>query len=414
MKQLFRQEVIDNKKNRLSGTISLVQPAIFKSLAFLLIAVVITSLIFLSAGSYTRKEKVSGILQPNTGLLRLSSPQAGVVTELLVHEGQVVKKNQPMLRVKSEKHGIEGFELNQSLINQYEMQINILNHQLKNQKDKHLLETQALNENHSSLVKRLSQLKLQSDIFNKRVAINQKIVKQVGLLSGTGFISELDLNKQKDSLLALEQQTSAMNSERISIHNQIEQINSQLALSPIVQAKENDLLTTQLAQVNTQLSTIKQQRLSELRAPADGVVTGILVKEGKSVNINQKLLSILPEGSIMQAVIYVPTSAFGFIETGQETRLRYHAFPYQRFGIYDGLLSEISANVILPEETDIPGIITVPSYRVVVALNNQMIQAYGRNIPLRSGMKLDADIVIEQRSLLRWLFDPVFSIQGQL
>jgi len=56
----------------------------------------------------------------------------------------------------------------------------------------------------------------------------------------------------------------------------------------------------------------------------------------------------------------------------------------------------------------------VPSYRVVVALNNQMIQAYGRNIPLRSGMKLDADIVIEQRSLLRWLFDPVFSIQGQL
>ncbi|SFC30775.1 HlyD family secretion protein [Pseudoalteromonas denitrificans] len=414
MEQLFRQEVIEKRKYRLSGVVSLVQPPIFKYLALLLLTVVIISIVFLSIGSYTRKETVSGVLQPDTGLLKLSAPQVGIITELLVSEGQVVKKDQPLLRIKSEKHGVKGFELNQSLIKQYEFQINILESQLSKQKLKHTFEMQGLDDDHSDAIKRLAQLELQSDIFSKRVLINKEIVEQVSTLAGTGYISDLDLRKQQDSLLSLNQQVSTIDSERLSIKNQIQQIKSKLSQQPINQAKENDLLETQIAQIRSQLDTTKQQRLSELRAPSDGIVTGLLAKQGKSVNTNQNLLSILPKNSVMQAVIYVPTSAFGFIDNGQKTRLRYHAFPYQRFGIYEGIISQISANVILPDETDIPGLITVPSYRVVVALQGQDIQAYGRSIPLRSGMKLDADIVIEQRSLIRWLFDPVFSIKGQL
>lgn len=411
MEQLFRQEVIDKRKHRLSGVVSLVQPPIFKYLAVLLLTVVVVSLVFLALGSYTRKETVTGILQPDSGLLRLSAPQAGIVTELLVQEGQQVKKGQPLLRITSEKYGVKGFELNRSLINQYEFQISTLEQQLVKQKTQHKLQAQALNDNHKNLQKRLEQLQQQSDIFQKRLTLNQEIIDQVSTLAGTGYISDLELKKQKDSLLSLDQQASAINADRLSVNQQIEQLNSELSQLPIVQAKDNDLLEAQLAQTRSQLATIKQQRLGELRSPADGVITGLLAKPGKTVNGNQKLLSILPQGSVMQAVIYVPTSAFGFIDKGQITRLRYHAFPYQRFGTHNGEIAQISANVILPDETDIPGLISTPSYRVVVALQAQTIQAYGKALPLRSGMKLDADIVIEQRSLIRWLFDPVFSIK---
>ena len=411
MSQLFRQAVIDKRKHRLSGVISLVQPPIFKYLAILLLVIVTVSLVFLVTGSYSRKESVTGILQPDTGLLRLSAPQAGVVTELLVKEGQTVKKDQPLLRIISEKHGVKGFELNQSLIHQYEFQINTLQQQLVQLRTKHSLETQALNDNHKSQVKRLAQLDQQSDIFKKRVELNRQMVAQIGSLAGTGYISNLELNKQKDTLLSLDQQTAALLSEHLTINSQIEQLKSEIAQLPINQAKAIDQLGTQLVQFRSQLAAIKQQRLSELRALADGVVTGLLVYPGKSVSHNQNLLSILPAGSVMQAVIYVPTSAFGFIDKGQNAKLRYHAFPYQRFGVHQGQITEISANVILPNETDIPGLITVPSYRVVVTIESQSIKAYGRSIPLRSGMKLDADIVIENRSLIRWLFDPIFSIK---
>ena len=138
------------------------------------------------------------------------------------------------------------------------------------------------------------------------------------------------------------------------------------------------------------------------------------MKKGKVVTSNQNVVSLLPENSFMQATIYVPTEAFGFIEKGQLTRIRYHAFPYEKFGIYDGYVSQISENVILPSETEMPELITQPSYRIVVDLDDNNIQAYGKTISLRSGMKLEADIVIEERSLIRWLFDPVFSIAGRM
>ena len=414
MENLFRQEVIEKKAHRLEGTISLVQPPVFKSLTLLIVLVVVVSIVFLSLGSYTRKEKVSGVLQPNTGLVKLGAPQSGIVAKLMVQEGQQVKQGQPLIRIISEKHGSDGIELNQSLINQYQFQLNSLEHQISQQKLQNKLQLDELNINRLNLEKRLSQLELQNSIFSERIEINNKIVNQINTLASTGYISELELKRQNDTLLSLKQQSSSIQSEKLTLNNQIDQIDNQLGQLPIEQQKVVSQLETQVADIKVQLDSIKLQRLSELRAPVEGTVSGVLVKEGKSIANEQNVMSILPSNSTMQAVIYVPTAAFGFIEKGQATRIRYHAFPYEKFGIYEGIVAEISHNVILPNETDIPGIISQPSYRVIVELKKDNINAYGKNIALKSGMQLDADIVIEKRSLIRWLFDPVFSIGGQL
>lgn len=372
------------------------------------------SLVFLSLGSYTRKEKVGGVLQPNMGLIKLGAPQSGIIAELMVQEGQLVKKNQPILRIISEKHGIEGFELNQSLINQFQFQLNSLKHQLSQQRIQNKLQVEVLNHNRINIEKKLIQLEIQYDIFLERIKINNQIVEQITTLADTGYISDLELKRQNDVLLSLKQQSSSIQSEKLTLRNQLEQIDNQRVQLPIEQQKLMTQLDTQIKDIKVQLAKIKQQRLGELRAPVDGVVSGSLVKLGKSVTLNQNLISIVPVGSSMQAIIYVPTKAFGFIEIGQKTRIRYNAFPYEKFGIYKGTVTEISANVILPTETDIPGIISQPSYRVIIDLDNDSISAYGKEIPLRSGMKLDADIIIEERSLIHWLFDPVFSIKGRL
>lgn len=414
MENLFRQEVIDKKKYRLEGTISLVQPPVFKSLTLLLLLVVIISLVFLSLGSYTRKEKVNGVLQPNTGLIKLSAPQSGIIAELMVKEGQLVKQNQPILRIISEKHGVEGFELNQSLINQFKYQLNSLKQQLSQHRIQSKLQVEDLKHNRINIEKRLIQLGVQNDIFAERIEINNQIVEQITTLADTGYISELELKRQNDVSLSLKQQSSSIQSDKLALHNQIEQIDNKQIQLPIEQQKITAQLENQIKDITVQLARIKQQRLGELRAPVDGVVSGLLVKLGKSVTSNQNLISILPVGSSMQAIIYVPTKAFGFIEKGQKTRIRYHAFPYEKFGIYKGKVTEISANVILPDETDTPNIISEPSYRIVIDLDNDSISAYGKEIPLRSGMRLDADIIIEERSLIHWLFDPVFSIEGRL
>ena len=76
-------------------------------------------------------------------------------------------------------------------------------------------------------------------------------------------------------------------------------------------------------------------------------------------------------------------------------------------------MHEVSHTVLLPEEvTEMT--LEEPSYRVRVRLSSQQIYAYNRELPLRAGMTLDADVITEQRSLLQWLFDPIYSIKGQL
>ena len=133
MKNLFRQEVLENKKHRLEGTISLAQPPVFQKLAVFLVIIVVTSLLFLALGSYKRKEKVNGVIQPDLGVVKLHAQQSGVVTDILVTEGQKVTKGQALVRVTSERHSTGSEELNQSLINQYQFQIASLERQLTQQ-----------------------------------------------------------------------------------------------------------------------------------------------------------------------------------------------------------------------------------------------------------------------------------------
>ncbi|MBQ4812676.1 toxin [Pseudoalteromonas luteoviolacea] len=414
MENLFRKEVLENKRHRLEGAVSLVQPPVFKTLTFLILFVVIISIIFLAIGSYARKERVSGVLEPNTGILNMVASQEGVIAQVLVEEGQFVEAEQPILRIASAKHSTQALELNQALVNQYTFQLQNIERLIVQQEQQYQLDLNEVTQQKISSEKRLDELSSQQSTFTQRLELNKQMVNQISTLKGTGYISELELQRQKDTLLSLQQQSSNMRAEKLSLESQIEQFETQLEKLPLAHDERINQLKSERAQLKIQLTSIEQQRLGELRAPRAGVVTGLLAKVGKNVSSGQKLLSVIPENSQMQAVIYVPTSAFGFIEQGQQAKLRYHAFPYEKFGIYGGEIKQISTSLILPEEAIIPGIISEPAYRVIVSLSEQEIQAYGKSTPLRAGMMLDADIIIEERSLLRWLFDPVFSIKGQL
>ena len=61
-----------------------------------------------------------------------------------------------------------------------------------------------------------------------------------------------------------------------------------------------------------------------------------------------------------------------------------------------------------------PGRAREPLYRITVALDAQTVQAYGRGQPLVAGMQLDADVLLERRRLIEWIFEPLFSVAGRV
>jgi membrane fusion protein len=87
------------------------------------------------------------------------------------------------------------------------------------------------------------------------------------------------------------------------------------------------------------------------------------------------------------------------------------AFPHQRFGTMPGTVRTVSSTVLGPAEFSIPGLnLQEPVFRVRVTLPKETMDAYGEAIPLQPGMLLAADIVFDRRSLIRWLFDPIYAV----
>ena len=126
------------------------------------------------------------------------------------------------------------------------------------------------------------------------------------------------------------------------------------------------------------------------------------------------LVTVLPKGSGLHVELLVPTRAIGFVAKGQEVVLRYDAFPYERFGQYRGRISDIGRNVWTAGERVGPLAAREPVYRVDVALDRQSVAALGQEFPLRPGMLVNADLLLEKRTLLEWIFEPVLQLKGRL
>jgi membrane fusion protein len=99
------------------------------------------------------------------------------------------------------------------------------------------------------------------------------------------------------------------------------------------------------------------------------------------------------------------------VQPGQDVEISLQAFPYQRFGTIRGTIRTVSSTVISPAEVGFQGLrVDEPVFRIRVTLSRETIMAYGRAIPLQPGMLASAEIIFDRRSLLRWLFDPIYAV----
>ena len=124
---------------------------------------------------------------------------------------------------------------------------------------------------------------------------------------------------------------------------------------------------------------------------------------------NVPLMSIMPDAAALQAELLLATRAAGFIKPGDEARLQIEAYPFERFGFVMGRVLAVSKSVLKPGEFLAPIEIREAVYRVRVVLDRDYVLAYGQQKPLRPGMVLRADIVIERKPLWRQWFDPLLA-----
>jgi membrane fusion protein len=411
--QLFRQEALNRQGNRLYGNVSLNQPIVFAWLAGLLVIIVVVSSIFLATGTYKRKAGVIGVLQSQKGVVQLHTKNSGKLQQLLVQEGQNVTEGQTLFVLSNEQYFDEKQDLNGSLEKEVADILSNLEQEKNSQKERYAIQSREVEKRIIELQRQLELVKRQKQTVLERIELADSLVKQTESLLDQGVLSKLELINRKDTLLSLKQQSQSLETQEISYDLELQQQQSLKQQLPIdYQARVSEIANVQSERRN-QITRFKYDKNHVIKSPVDGVVTGISLKLDQYVTAGQRLVSILPEASELEVIAYVPTREIAFIAENQNALMRFDAFPYQRFGVHQGKVFEVSKNVLLPDEVS-QLTINEPSYRIKIRLPAQTIHAYGEDLPLRVGMTLEADIVTEERSLLKWVFDPIFSLKGKL
>lgn len=260
----------------------------------------------------------------------------------------------------------------------------------------------------------LNDIKAQQQLLQQRLQLNQQRFNNFKGLSQQGAISTNELQQQQELVLNIQQQLAELNASEQNQKAQLAQLEGLLQRLPSEQQQQLALLDSDISRLKQQQTELNARGELLITAPISGRVTNVVAEVGNMVQPGLQLLTIMPDNAQLQAVLLVPTRAYGFVKPGQHTRLRFDAFPYQRFGLYEGEVIKTAQAIVLPNEVAMPVAVQEPVYRVEVALASQHIRAYGTTVPLQSGMLLSADIVLEQRSLLAWLFEPVLSLKGRL
>jgi len=148
-----------------------------------------------------------------------------------------------------------------------------------------------------------------------------------------------------------------------------------------------------------------------VRAPASGRVSVLQSTVGQNVDPQRLQLEIIPEDAVLQAELFVPARAIGFVQPGHAVRILYDAFPYQHFGAYGARIIKVSQTILTGSDARGPIALKEPAYRVTAALDRADVDAGGKRVALQPDMLLRADIILEKRSILSWLTSPLTGIR---
>lgn len=412
--KLFRQEAIDAQREKLLGEVSLARPVPLWAFTVVALAFACALVSFSVWGEYARRERVDGFLALDAGAARLLAPESGVVAEILAGEGEEVEAGQPLIRLSFERgtaSGTSSAELVQREISERRAGL-----EREQQQARQLGAQQAeiLRRKIDDLQRELKQFDLEIRAQQSRLASSRNEFQRAEELFKDKFYSESKLIEFRNNVLDQQVKLESVRRQRASVERELSATRAEL---PTVEMK----VQTQVDQIRRQMSELQQgsvleeaRRENVIRAPVSGVLTNLAATRGEAVAADAPLGIVVPKGSGLHAQLLVPTRAIGFVQPGQEVVLRYDAFPFQRFGQYQGKVERVSRTVWSPGEKVGPATVREPVYRVDVLLDAQYVASGDQKLPLRPGMSVNADILQEKRKVWEWVFEPVLSLKERL
>jgi len=382
----------------------------------LFVGVAATIVAFFAFGSYTRKVDVQGLLTPSHGLIKVIPLQTGLISESRVKEGQPVNAGDVLFVLSSERQTAGRGNAEEAISELLRARRDSL---ARDQAQTHVQDAQRLDaarrrvEDIGAEIRRIDE---QVALQQRRIEMAKTTLKRYSDLADSNFVSPVQVQDRQAELLDQEQRLGELRRASAASARDLAAAQAEVQDLQVQAVRDQNAAERNVAATDQDLTENEARRQILVRAPSAGTVTAITAEPGQTVAANQSLASILPAGAELEAELYAPSRAVGFLKPGMTVQLRYQAYSYQKFGQAKGRVRDISRTALRPDELSLPGATAAsePVYRVRVTLDRQTVSAYGVDQPLRSGATLDGSIVLEKRHLYEWVLDPLYTVTGHL
>lgn len=388
----------------------LAQPVRAQILVLLLFGTVALLALWIALGTYTRTETARGILVTGEASAKIVALRPGQVTELLVREGDYVRAGQRLATVRTEPAGERGDSAIGESLASIESQRALTDEQVVLAGRRAASERARLGATLAGLRRQRADMDGQIALAGEAVASARDMFERIGGLLASGFISRIEVERRRQAYIAARQELARLRQQANALEADAARTAAEMARADVDAGSEIVSARSSAETLAQQGARLRGERAYALVAPVAGRVAALQTARGRPVDPSVPLMEIVPEGAALNARIYAPTRAIGFVRPGQEVRLLYDAFPYQRFGSFSGRIVSVSRSVIDPRQLAAPLDIQEAVYQIEVRPDAQVLDAYGQRLPLQPGMTLTANLILDRRSFLDWLLTPLHAV----
>lgn len=415
---MFRKDALENRKMKWRGR-AILLPGIPLWLIVLNCIVFISAfIIFIIAGTYTRRVNVSGEVATWPRAVNIYSDVQGVVVKQFVSVGQMVKKGEQIYQLdvsKTTRSGVVSENRRRDIENQIISVDNIIS-RLEDSKKTTIDTLQKQHSKYKDLVKHSTEIIIRAQEGIKIMKDNMdsyRKYREQGLINKDQLSNQVSLYyQQQNNLLYLSSQNEQNAAQIITLENQLQ-----------TQAAEYDNRIYQMELQHYDL----QKELTDtdvhgeiiIRALSDGKIDSLSVTEGQMVNAGDSLLQIIPQNiEHYYLVLWVPNDAVAYIAPGDRVNIRYEAFPAEKFGQFSATVTTLSKSPASHQEMmTYQGApknnqdTSIPWYKVVVKPEKQVITYNGKSLPLTNGMKAQSTLFLEKRKIYQWMLSPFYDMK---
>ena len=379
-----------------------------RGLAYLLIALFVVTL----TGAFVVRvpETVGGRfrLVPRNGTDPVRAFRAGVVTDMVAREGDTVRAGGPILMINSSPLTDRSSDLRTWVTQRRadEERVRIARSQYETGRRGGEAEMRRLRTKAAFLEQMVVSR-------NRRLALSQELADSARAGLRGGSVNRLDAARMELEAATLAEEVQTSRNELEDVHADIARIVQDGRARELEYAAARRGLEESMETAKIRISGLERD-LTNLTdsglvvvAPCAGTVLRLYVSApGAVVQEGEVLSEVACAGDRLQAEFLVPQAGVSQVKPGQTVKLRYDAFPYQRYGVRYGTVRWIGPAGFASRDSS--------AFRALVDLQDTTISIRGLPRPLMPGMEGLAHVVVGRRSLVSLAFEPLRALRENL